>query len=295
MNANLHEPIAQSQVTAKPGRLRKGEVVTIVGLHAVCLVFAWSTFSLEVLVLTLCLLYLTAGLGWSVGFHRCLIHGAFDCHQWARNFLCYLGVLSGLGGPLSSHRIHNIRDYYQNLEDDGDIQGYRSGFFKSYYLLLVKREAPADVAPVPQDQLDDRCLNFLENTQIYQQLLLALVLYLVGGWPYVVWGVFVRITFTIDMFAITNYFTHHSDYGYQSYRVNNAAHDGRNKILLGYTMVGEGWHNNHHAYPNSSRMGIKPWEFDLGYLCIRALRAAGLAWNVKTADSLPLRKDAEVL
>jgi stearoyl-CoA desaturase (delta-9 desaturase) len=59
--------------------------------------------------------------------------------------------------------------------------------------------------------------------------------------------------------------------------------------LLGF---GEGWHNNHHAFPTSARHGLEWWQFDLSWACIRALERVGLVWKVRvpTQDRLEERR-----
>jgi stearoyl-CoA desaturase (delta-9 desaturase) len=45
--------------------------------------------------------------------------------------------------------------------------------------------------------------------------------------------------------------------------------------------MGEGWHNNHHAFPTSARHGLEWWQFDSSWIVIRTMQMLGLAWNVK--------------
>ena len=237
----------------------------------------------------LLILYVTGCLGWSVGYHGLLVHRSFKCSRWLRNVLCYLGTLTGVGGPIGHHLAHNTRDYYQNLPENGNILGYRSGFFRSYYLLLFDRPFPADADPA--EIHEDPYLRFLERTGVCHQVFLAIVLYLLGGWSYVVWGSVVRLTVAVDLLALANYFSHTA--GYRSYRLDGVTDEGRNNFFIGFFVNGEGWHNNYHAYPGSAGFGIAPWQFDPGYLCILALKAVGLVWDVKTPAELPLRANAQ--
>ena len=61
----------------------------------------------------------------------------------------------------------------------------------------------------------------------------------------------------------------------------------RNNFLFGVLALGEGWHNNHHAFPTSARHGLKWWQFDPSYYAIRLLAAAGLAWKVRLPAAHP--------
>ena len=65
--------------------------------------------------------------------------------------------------------------------------------------------------------------------------------------------------------------------------------DSRNNLFFGIFSHGEGWHNNHHAFPTSARHGLKWWQFDLSWIIIRGLELCGLAWDVK----LPSEKQLE--
>jgi stearoyl-CoA desaturase (Delta-9 desaturase) len=60
------------------------------------------------------------------------------------------------------------------------------------------------------------------------------------------------------------------------------SHDqSRNNFVVGLLAMGEGWHNNHHAFPTSARHGLEWWQFDVSWILIRTLAALGLASNVR--------------
>jgi stearoyl-CoA desaturase (delta-9 desaturase) len=111
------------------------------------------------------------------------------------------------------------------------------------------------------------------------QLLLAAALYLVGGWPYVIWGVFVRLVYVYHITWFVNSAAH--TWGYRNFETEDGS---RNLWWVGLTAYGEGWHNNHHAYPRSARHGLKPWEFDITYLTIRLMQKLRLAWDVRLPE-----------
>jgi stearoyl-CoA desaturase (delta-9 desaturase) len=107
----------------------------------------------------------------------------------------------------------------------------------------------------------------------------------IGGWAShswngaflgMIWGGFVR------MFLI-----HHVTWSINSVchiwggRTYNTDDHSRNNAIFAILAFGEGWHNNHHAFPTSARHGLKWWQFDSSYIIIRALEKMGLAWNVK--------------
>jgi stearoyl-CoA desaturase (delta-9 desaturase) len=65
------------------------------------------------------------------------------------------------------------------------------------------------------------------------------------------------------------------------YRNYETCDFSRNNSIIGVVVSGEGWHNNHHADPNSAQHGHAWWEFDAAWLAIRLLAVVGLAWDVK--------------
>ena len=65
--------------------------------------------------------------------------------------------------------------------------------------------------------------------------------------------------------------------------------DSRNNWWLAIITMGEGWHNNHHAFPGSARLGVRDGELDPGWWVLSGLRRVGLIWNVKTPETLPYR------
>ncbi|NBQ89209.1 MAG: acyl-CoA desaturase, partial [Betaproteobacteria bacterium] len=66
--------------------------------------------------------------------------------------------------------------------------------------------------------------------------------------------------------------------------------ESRNNAIMGLLGFGEGWHNNHHAFPTSARHGLHWWQFDLSWVCIRALERTGLVWKVRVPSAERLRE-----
>ena len=98
-----------------------------------------------------------------------------------------------------------------------------------------------------------------------------------GTWPasFVVWGVFVRLVFVLHSTWFVNSASHM--WGYRNYETTD---DSRNNWWVALITYGEGWHNNHHAYPRMAPHGHKWWEIDVTFLTIRVMQAFGLAWDV---------------
>jgi len=117
-------------------------------------------------------------------------------------------------------------------------------------------------------------------------VLLAAILYLVGGWPFVVWGICVRLVLTYHCTWLVNSASH--TFGYRTFAVDDLSTNCWWVALLSY---GEGWHNNHHAFPTSARHGLLRWELDPAYGFIRLLQSLGLAWDLRRPPADRLRFD----
>jgi stearoyl-CoA desaturase (delta-9 desaturase) len=114
----------------------------------------------------------------------------------------------------------------------------------------------------------------------------AVVGYAVGGTVYdaligLFWGGLLRHFLTIQATFCVNSVNHL--WGSRPYAT---ADHSRNNLVTGILAFGEGWHNNHHAFPWSARQGLRWWQPDISWLVIRAMEACGLAWRVRRAPSL---------
>lgn len=248
------------------------------------LYFSWSAFFVFLVLsgVTLCV-------GHSVGFHRRLIHRSFECPKWLERVMIYIGVLVGMGGPIWTVGLHDIRDWAQRQEDCHWFLRHGKGALADgfYYLnFRLKFDRPPGFDPGPGIS-DDHFYLFLQRTWMLHQIPVAIVLYWLGGLPWVVWGVVVRVAVCFTMHW---YIAHHAHrHGPQDWVVDNAAVQGYNIGWLAIPTMGESWHSNHHAFPASARHGLYKGQIDLGWNFVQLLEWLGLAWNVKTPANLPAR------
>ena len=227
--------------------------------------------------------------GHSVGFHRRLVHRSFDCPKWLERILVETGTLVGMGGPLWTIRTHDTRDWAQRQPRCHDFLAHRHGPLKDGWWNLHCRlvfDRPPGFDPGPGIG-DDPFYRFLQRSWMLHQVPVALACYALGGWPWVVWGVFVRVAACTTMHWFISYFAHTS--GPQSWTVDGAAIQAHDVPLAAIPTMGESWHNNHHAFPASARHGLYPGQIDIGYRFIQVLELLGLAWNVNTPRTLPPR------
>ncbi|WP_394782083.1 acyl-CoA desaturase [Undibacterium sp.] len=234
-------------------------------------------------------------LGHSLGSHRKLIHDSYQCPKWLEYTLVYFGVQVGLAGPLGLLGQHDLRDYAQRLPVCHDYLRHGRSFWRDGWWQL---HCELQLDHPPQLKLEERIAldsfyRFLERTWMLQQLPPALVLYALGGWGFVFWGVCARVTAGVLGHWLIGYFAH--NHGGMHYRVNDAAVQGRNIRLTSLLTMGECWHNNHHAFPGSARLGLFAGEWDPGWWMLMLLCRAGLVWGIKLPHDLPKRAELEAL
>ena len=233
--------------------------------------------------------------GHSLGNHRKLVHNSFECPKWLEYALVYCGVQVGLAGPLGLLRQHELRDYAQRLPDCHDyLRHGRSAWVDAWWQLNCELclQRPPSIRIEPRIS-QDRLYRFLERTWMAQQLPGALLLYAAGGWAFIWWGVCARITAGVFGHWLIGYLAH--NHGEIVREVGGAAVQGRNVRFSSLLTMGECWHNNHHAFPGSARLGLRPGEWDPGWWALQALRSVGLVSNLRLPADLPARPELRVI
>ena len=251
---------------------------------------SWSAIALFVAVTAFVLLF-----GHSLGSHRKLVHDSFQCSRGLEYFLVYCGVQVGLAGPLGLLRQHELRDYAQRLPTCHDYLRHGSSIWVDAFWQLncALRLCNPPELRIEQRIADDRFYRFLEATWMAQQLPWAVLFYWWGGWAFVFWGVCARVTAGVFGHWLIGYFAH--NHGPMSFEVRGAAVQAHNVAFTSLITMGECWHNNHHAFPGSARLGVYPGEWDPGWWALLALKKAGLVWNIRLPSDLPYREEVREL
>jgi fatty-acid desaturase len=243
------------------------------------LTFSWSALAVFVSTTGAVLL-----LGHSIGFHRRLIHRSFDCPRWLEHVLVWLGTLVGMSGPFWMIRTHDLRDWAQRQAGCHSYLSHRSPMLIDAWRQMHCR---LELERPPRFELtagigDDRFYRWLERTWMLQQAPIALALYALGGWGWVVWGVCARVAVSVAGHWFVGHLAHTR--GPQTWLVREAGVQAHDVPWAAIPTMGEAWHNNHHAYPGSARIGLYPGQFDPGFRFIQLLGLLGLAWNIRTPD-----------
>jgi stearoyl-CoA desaturase (delta-9 desaturase) len=226
----------------------------------------------------------TGMLGITLCYHRLLTHRSFSVPKFLEYFLTVCGVLAMQGGPLkwvATHRIHHAFS-----DRPQDPHSPTRGFWWAHMLWLFPFDEALDdptknVRFVPE-LTRDRVIVWLERYQGSVIFAHGLALFVIGGLPALIWGFFVRAIVVYHSTWLVNSATHL--WGYQTFSTNEGS---RNNWWVAVLTFGEGWHNNHHAYPTSAAHGLRWWEFDITYLTIRFLAVLGLVKNIRLPQGGP--------
>jgi len=260
-------------------------------VHVGALAAPW-TFTWEGVAVTFVLHWMTGGLGICLGFHRLLTHSSFQTYKWVRWAFVFLGGLAGEGSALdwvANHRKHHARS-----DQPGDPHSPREGAWWSHILWLLwcppSAKHEAHLRKWAPDLIKDQVIVWLGRLFIPIHILVGLAIlglgYAYGQWvphsngaemaaSFLVWGIFVRLVLVLHSTWFVNSASH--IWGYTNYETTD---DSKNLWWVAIIAYGEGWHNNHHAYPRMALHGHKWWEIDMTWMVIWALRRCGLAWNV---------------
>jgi len=241
--------------------------------------FLPGTFSWAAVAVALFLHWFTGCLGITLGWHRLIAHRSFQVPKWLEYFFVFCGTLACQHGPLMWIGLH--RHHHAFSDQDIDHHDSNKGFWWSHMGWLL-HDVPAknDIDRFIRDINSDPVYLFFEKYFLPLQVALAVGLYLVGGVPFLVWGVFVRLCVVYHCTWLVNSATH--KFGYRTYETTDKS---TNCWWVAAVTYGEGWHNNHHAYQFSARHGLKWWEIDITWMIISFLQRLGLARQVKLIKS----------
>ena len=230
-------------------------------------------------VLLALFLYALNCLGITTGYHRLLTHRSFKCKKWLGRLLVLAGALSAQAGPAAWVAIHRL--HHAKSDRPEDPHNAARGFWWSHmgwiFRLTPRRMDPDFTRRLARDILEDPFYAFLDRHFFALCLTSGVLLYGLGGWPWVFWGMFLRIAAVFHATWLVNSAAHR--YGYRSHETQDLS---TNCWWVALLTFGEGWNNNHHAFPTSARHGMRWWEVDLSWMLIRTFQRLGWVWDIKT-------------
>ena len=240
------------------------------------LMFSWANLAAMLFVN-----WIVISLGIGLGYHRLLTHRSFKAPKWLEYTLTVFGSMAIQDDApkwVATHRIHHAF-----TETDRDPHSTRPGFFWAHLGWIVKGTAndhdEAVLRKYVPDLLKDKFHVFFARYYYVPLILSAFVFYAVGGWELVLWGVFLRVVVGWHTTWFVNSLAHL--FGERPFATKD---DSTNNWFVALLTFGEGWHNNHHAFPTSARHGLQWYQLDMNWLTIQLFKRFGWAKNIRVFD-----------
>jgi stearoyl-CoA desaturase (delta-9 desaturase) len=258
--------------------------IPFVLVHLACFAALWVGVTWQAIAICIALYWLRI-FAIGAGYHRLFSHRAYSTSRPFQFVLAFLAQSSAQKSVLwwaSKHRHHHLHS-----DTEVDVHSPRhKGFIYSHLGWIFSRkhdladfEKVADLMRYPE-------LMWLHKYELLPAVLLGAFCFLVAGWSGLVVGFFWSTVLVYHATFCINSLAHVS--GSTRYVTGD---DSRNNWLLAVFTMGEGWHNNHHAFQSSVRQGFRWWEIDPTYYLLRALSWLGLVWDLRTPPEPVLRNE----
>ena len=227
----------------------------------------WSDLALLVVM------YLPISLGVTAGFHRMLTHRSFRAHPVVRAALLICGSMAVEGTAITWAANH--LKHHALADKEGDPHSPVDGLFHAHLGWLFTTD-DADPTVYCRHLLKDPVVVFVDRTFLLWVALSLLIPFAIGGWTGLLWGGLVRMFYVHHVTWSVNSVCH--TFGHRAYETTDRS---RNQWTVGLLALGEGWHNNHHAFPRSAVHGLGRWQFDASAWLIGGLERLRLARDVQ--------------
>jgi len=250
-----------------------GAVVVPFLATAVAIVQLWQWAVTWADLILLVALYVPISLGVTAGFHRMLTHRSFQAHPAVRGVLLVWGSMA-VQGPAITWAANHLK-HHALADKPGDPHSPVEGLVHAHLGWLF-REQDADPNLYCRHLLRDPVVVFVHRTSLVWIALSLLIPFAIGGWTGLLWGGLVRMFLVHHITWSVNSVCH--TFGRRAFETTDRS---RNQWMVGLLALGEGWHNNHHAFPRSAVHGLDRWQFDFSALVIATLERLHLATNVQ--------------
>ena len=218
-------------------------------------------------------MYLPISLGVTAGFHRMLTHRSFRAHPAVRATLLILGSMAVEGAAITWAANH--LKHHALADKEGDPHSPVDGLFHAHLGWLLTTD-DADPKVYCRHLLRDPVVVFVDRTFLLWVGLSLLIPFAIGGWTGLLWGGLVRMFYVHHVTWSVNSVCH--TFGRRSFETSDRS---RNQWTVGLLALGEGWHNNHHAFPRSAVHGLDRWQFDASAWLIAGLERLRLVREVQ--------------
>jgi stearoyl-CoA desaturase (delta-9 desaturase) len=258
--------------------------VPFVAIHLACIGAIWSGVTWEALTICVALYWLRI-FAIGAGYHRYFSHRAYSTSRAFQFLLAIAAQTTAQKSVLWWAAMHRHHHLHSDTEEDVHSPR-RSGFVYSHVgWIFARRNDSADLNKVA-DLAHFPELRFLHRFELLPALALAALCFVGAGWSGLVVGFLWSTVLVYHATFCINSLAHVS--GSARYVTGD---DSRNNWLLALFTMGEGWHNNHHAFQSSVRQGFRWWEIDPTYYLLLALSWVGVVWDLKSPPERVLRNE----
>lgn len=219
-------------------------------------------------------LYVARMFGITAGYHRYFSHRSFKTSRVMQFFFAFLAMSSTQKSVLWWAALHRHHHRHSDQEDDVHSPLQRGFFYSHVGWIFDKKHDTTRLEEVP-DLTKYPELMFLDKHQLIPGIVLAIACFLIDGWSGLLIGFFASTAVLYHGTFFINSLAH--VHGKQRYVTGDTS---RNNWWLAVITLGEGWHNNHHAYQRSTRQGFRWYEFDPTYYALKAMSWVGLVWDL---------------
>lgn len=236
------------------------------------IVMLWQQYVTALDLVLMLVFYVVSGLGITVGFHRLLTHKSFETSPVVKGLLLITGTMAVEGDPISWASAHI--QHHAHSDKENDPHSPMEGLWHAHIGWMFNHKSRTAI--YGKWLYKDPVIVWVSRTWLIWVALGFVIPFAIGGWSGLLWGGLVRVFLTHHITWSVNSICH--TFGNRPY---NTADASRNNWLVGLLAFGEGWHNNHHAFPRSAFHGLRWWQIDISAYLIRAMEALGLVWNVQ--------------
>jgi stearoyl-CoA desaturase (delta-9 desaturase) len=243
-------------------------------VHLAAFAAIWTGVTLEA-VLACIGLYVVRMIIVTAGYHRYFSHRSFKTSRVGQFVLAFLAQTSLQRGVIWWAAIHRHHHLHSDTELDVHSPIHRSFFYSHVGWIFSNRDDTPDYSTV-KDLTAYPELRWLERNHHAPWFIMAGIMFAIGGWTMLVVGwIWSTILLYHGSFSINSLAHVH---GNQRYVTGD---DSRNNWWLAIITMGEGWHNNHHAYQSATRQGFRWYEWDLTYYVLKVLSWFRIVWDLR--------------
>jgi stearoyl-CoA desaturase (delta-9 desaturase) len=247
--------------------------IPFVLVHLATLGAIWSGVTVESVVLCVGL-YVARMFGITAGFHRYFSHKTFKTSRAMQFLFAVLAQSTAQRGALWWAAKHRHHHKHSDTEDDVHSPRHRGFWYSHMGWIFTAEHDDTDYDAIP-DLTKYPELVWLNKHDKWPAVALAVLCFSIAGWPGLFIGFFLSTVLTYHGTFFINSLAH--VHGRQRYVTGD---DSRNNWWLAIITLGEGWHNNHHAYMASTRQGFRWYEFDPTYYVLKAMSWVRLVWDL---------------